>query len=870
MNDIYLEEILINNKYARFVGSKETDIENHNQPVVVEGLMKTEELFNHLPKFMGYQTEILPTKCKFFKNLEDGSKILVLEDEPKIRTISFDYEPEADLEFLKIAGKYELYGLQKFKRSRPFKLSLSFPYIVYVLELSKNNEYHGLHVFFRLSPITSLDDYLLIPNLPNINDHFQVCLGFEKDYDNLKSLSDSAEEIISAFWFNNFNEDYPTNHHLYQGVPELSDYFTWAYNTKIDPHFIFSLKWLLCDKYPTLNHVIEDIKVNEKRIPPTVDIIKRIMKNSIEQTGGNTLDRITRDLTTSVLIPGKIPEENIFITVGDELKSKEKNYYVDGFVHDSFTDKFILLKDDENNTLKIPIPRYSYDNEEEIQEDEEGVENQKKPSFKEFIKDFQITNPTSVEINGQTIKTGDLILFKETSNMQAVEKIVKAKDNVYHIKVGRYFYLVSSFLNDKLEKSENLIINGVTLVKDKIYCILNLRSCGASFLSAFNGKYEGYRSEQGKLISRFSIKDEDVVSSIDVAMGDTNEYYLLKDDQITSPDFFRVNSAIITNRPSWKAKQRFFLIKNYGVGYDENEETMNKSGYVRSVLENYLLDVINNKKETVAFPSYERDLVYTTGDHVICIDWRKPEEMLKIRTITGFNIENDSFIIELKCGDEITKVPFINLETGIGRFEKIRKVCSEINNLKVGMRVKAKEKNICDFPRTAVNEIKAFVIDIGQPLVLFSNYRTLLLKDVNEENFNIILPETKEYQKTKLANPNKMKIKLQEGDTFLEEDYERILMFVYVSNRPSKRYWIKFKNEPTNSSLYIQDYRPSWQESMFAQHHQVGLLLPRFTPAQIKHMKNRKGIPTIFGEVVKHIRSMYASYNQCGIRRDWE
>lgn len=862
------EEIFINDEYARVVLNNGGDDESkHSEPIVVNSMIKTEDLFNTLQNNLGFQSEILPRNCRFIRVFPNGSKVLVMEDEPKVRTISFNLSPEASLETLKRNGKYEIYGLENFKRDMPYKLTLSFPYIIYVVELTRLNDYNNLHVFFRLHPITSFDDYLLRPALPNINESSQVCLGY--DHDDKESLADATEHIINNFWFNKFNGDFSTNAKAYQEkIPELSDYFTWSYHTKLDPLFIFSVKWLPAVKYSNLQDFFEKSYSNSLRSRNLASNFAELIRAKLksvkkDKQGRQEKTYESRDLTQSILIeiPSIDGKKTEFLSIGDELEIDNKRYYVEAFLNSwGHNYKKIVLEDDEKKKLEIDL-----------------VEDEK--YFSEICKNFKVKNPKSIKVGKETISVGDLVYFKDNGLTQMVEKIIKTRDNLHQLKIGKYFYLESCFLTKNLEKITNLKFHDVELEKDKEYCILNESRSNNIFYAFSFATFQKYTANGGEVHLVFDVKNEvkpkdhanlyeDLTKiDINITKNSANSLVVPRDFSTYVPNIYRVNNKIFTNT-STKPDETAYLLKNYGIGFDTRSSIYGTSRckYNNKTFKEYLME--NIQKGSITFESVDQDISYRVGEEIIYIDWTKPEEMFKIQVIVGFECDDNYFYLLTQENPETTveKIPLINLATGTGNFASVRKVCKQINELTVGLKLKAKTASIYDFPMKDCNEIKAFIIDDLYPLVLFSNYRTLPLSKINDSNFKIFQPGTKEYIKYPTSAPN-VKIKIQDGDLFYENKNkfsDSIFCFVHVRGSNKIRYCRLMSN--SGDSSYYMDYHSMYDSQKFANTMRCGLLLPRYKDSDLKSLPFVGGYPTIFSNVFK--QRQYAG--GLGIRRDWK
>jgi len=839
---IFTDEIYINRDLTRLV---KTNSET-KEAIITEAQINTKNLFNeHLFKNMGFQTEILPSNCKFIKHYSDGAKLLVLEDEPQVRTVSFDNDPISTLEFLKINGKYDLFDLEKFKYTRPYKLRLSFPYIVYVILLSRENRYNGMYVFFRLNPITSMNDYLLKPCLPNIDGYYKMCLGLNSNSNgSTRSLTDSTSHILNTFWFNSFNNDYVDNVRDYETIPELTDFFTWAYHTKVDPMFIFSVNWLLCDRYKTLGNCIDFISSGFYESDLLSSLTKTIKQSLVHVTDKNEKIYHNRDLAQSITLYSDNSKVKI-LSVGDEIEYQNKKYYIESIIHNSFDDKGIVL---ENSEEKIEV---------NLSDDK---------NYQEIIQQFTVINPTSIQIGDNIIKNGDLVQFKDSGNVKVVEKIIKTQDNLHQIKIGKYFYLENCFLKNNLQVLENLIFCNETMEKDKEY-FLSDQSRSYMFLNSFFiGKYVDVESDKyNELIVKFKLNNGLMK---ELYLNQNEQHVLVPKDSLIFPTIYRIGEKIYTND---KKEPRVFLKKDAGL-YIQNKSRYIKDDYYeyiicnKEILVKFFKDLCEKGGKTFTIPSVDNYLTYSIGDEVIFINWKNPESMLKIKFITGFTIDETNFYLVLKTDEnsEEEKVPLINLTNGTGDFGSIRHACSEIGDLKVGFKVKAKSK-VADFPMKDCNEIKAFITDDIEPLVLFSNYRTLPLRHVIDY-FKVFQPGTKEYLKTKLSEPN-MKIKIQDGDLFKVDETrsrgEKIICFICGRN-DSRMSFVQIQNCSTTCASYRNDFNPTSHSSYVVTKNRYGLLLPRVTDTMLKALPKKHGFPTLFSNLIADKNSNFS------IRRDWK
>ena len=174
MNEI--EEIIINSEVVKLVTSKYDDDFIITEPRTIISSCRPQTLLEKVTKNISVD-EILPKNCRYIKKNTDGY-LLIIEEDPQIRTISSIKDITYDLEQHKRTGKFEEYGLEAYENiSPPYRFTLSFPFIVYFIKLDLNMRFTNMRLFFRLHPITSLSDYLLKPCLPNVNSDYLVCLN---------------------------------------------------------------------------------------------------------------------------------------------------------------------------------------------------------------------------------------------------------------------------------------------------------------------------------------------------------------------------------------------------------------------------------------------------------------------------------------------------------------------------------------------------------------------------------------------------------------------------------------------------------------------------------------------------------------------
>jgi hypothetical protein len=136
----------------------------------------------------GLEPILYPKGCRFCYSHGDNT-IVVIEEDPKIRSLSFDGG---------MAGHTFEYGHDD---SRRFTLAL--PYVIFLAHF-KNGRFQFLYSGWRTRSLVSLNDLVVKPLLPNIHDNLQACLGRYADVGN---QVEDTPNIITRFWNSRFNND---------------------------------------------------------------------------------------------------------------------------------------------------------------------------------------------------------------------------------------------------------------------------------------------------------------------------------------------------------------------------------------------------------------------------------------------------------------------------------------------------------------------------------------------------------------------------------------------------------------------------------------------------------------------------------------
>ena len=827
-----IHEIVINESVVKKIlsQSKSEDL-IETEPITSYSSVRTGEFFKMLKNSFSFSSEILPKNCKFITKNMRNDKFLIIEDEPKIRTISVNMDLSGIIERHKINGKFEEYGLKNFNiNKRPYLFTLSFPYIIYCIQLDNFNKYENMSVYFRLHPLTSFNDYLLIPCLSNIDSNFNVCLG---EVDRKQNTKETINEIISRFWNNSFNFDYFSHVKKYEDTAELTDYFTWAHNTKIDPLFIFSAKWKPINDF-SISDIINDFNndSNDDFIEGFFHYLNNSIDKDIEEFDkyGNVEIVNNREYSESIITPnGKS------FSVGDEIIFDGQNYYIKSFMM-KYQNKNIFevhLEDEEGNIKAVEIENFN-----------NYVDNQ--------IQKIEIE---TAEINGETYSKNDLVScsFSNDKTFRTIDKFIKLRDNTFQVKIGNEFYLPCLFGN-KIKKIDlnNLEIFGLKIKIGENYEFMNLNESAGILIKCDGGAFEKISTQRSDLILSFLDQNGKEIKIPSSGIG--SNYLPINNSSISR--LYRVNNYLFVNDESFP--HSVSLLKDQGLGIkSKNSDTLympNISTFLK-----YQMDICKNyifqSNDQINIPSFDFDLNYKLGDELIYINWEIPAEMLKIRKLVSFEEKQNKLYFNLIDDlNNISSFLFIDFITGKIYSEAFRKVCREIDDNKIGTKVVSSISGICGFPKKDCNEIKAFIIDEYETLVLFSNYKTLYYSDFLELDFNKYYSSDKKYNKLKNTTDTGIRDKLLEGDLIKINDLE----YVIGHDKYSSKLVAYSISLPPVFCKQIQ-YNTIYSR--------LGLLYPRNTEIRIKSFRAKKGFFGTRSNLSSTILNNY--YNFGLVKKDW-
>jgi hypothetical protein len=188
-----------------------------------------DSLLRYVARVMPPPLPVLPPGTRWLRQRKD-LLLLAVEHPPQCRT-------------LKVSG-----GKKGGDGYRSYRLAL--PYVLYLLTFYRDG-FEEMKMFFRVSPLASLDDPLYHTCLPNVRGepgHYgsqRVCLRYRPEMLEGVPLAESVPALIDFFWRTGFNQDIARSAFARaQGLdPRLADLAAWEAATATDPLFPLEVKW---------------------------------------------------------------------------------------------------------------------------------------------------------------------------------------------------------------------------------------------------------------------------------------------------------------------------------------------------------------------------------------------------------------------------------------------------------------------------------------------------------------------------------------------------------------------------------------------------------------------------------------------------
>lgn len=749
-----MDSILITKEFTHVLDIM--DPKNLEELLRRQSVMSTDTFIKSLKNssIIKNDNDVLPKNCRFhYHDSEDH--LFIIEDVPQIRTVTVQSDFGTLIESMKIENKYDKYEVSKVK-FRPinnsschgyYSFKLSFPYIIYVIKTDR--DYTTMWLYYRLHPLESLDDYVLAPNLLNIAQDGHVCLGGYGTDDGEsfvipKTINGRVYGAIDRFWMNSFNYDYVHHYSMYKDVPEVYNFFSWNYHTKVDPMFIFKIPWkkshhesfrtlirnknLLKKQYYGFNNLVSCAKVE---VLPDHRGSKNVSYSDTYLYGNG----------------------DSFINAGDEFELDSEKFTFEALKRvtdeeDGGYKSYIVLKNDKDEDVEFDMT------------------NEFMEKLISQIPKAKINDLESIEIGDHTFKVGDIITIdkKIRNSVGKINRIRKCFDGEIEIIINEQHFLYNKELANVISPLDKLKFGGVDIRIGEEYYI----------------KYKANSSDKFCKYTKYILDDINVTKSSSIILNFRNPNK--EDDNLrldyTSSNNYKVFDFSKTRFPSFFALGQRLLVnkKDFPFGIYDGELLLNKDYLNKS----YVHDLYKIQDEVDSIITNQSLMVecsnmivnFKVGDVVVVEGWENPQEMLKHRVITGFSKDekNEWLMIDTETPNgERLSVGYIHLKSNAILFGKVRKIITSFEELKTGMYAVPSDK-ILEFPKKNVYKIVGFLIDTADkiPLILFSNLRTIKYNSVEMTKFKF--SEDKKLEKK--LNQTIEAPKLQHGDIVIAtEDY---------------------------------------------------------------------------------------------------
>jgi len=773
--------------------------------------------------------EILPANCRYFHKTANGSTILVMEEAPSIRTIKVKLDLLSEAVELQKVGKLEKYGYVEFLEQSPpgpYEIALSFPYLVYVIDINKDKGVEKFNVYFRVHPLTSLDDYLIRPFLTNM-DNSEVCTGNIKlpKTKGRRTLIDITETYITAWWEYEFNTDLSENYNKYaeKGPPELQGYLSWAYFTQYDPMFIFSIDWLMYDY--KLSSVIENKLVNRGQSSGEYtfeDLMKMLTTTS---SGLPTHDRYT----DNIIVKDKI------LSVGDDVIIDDELLYVLAIDLNNASGEVsaILFEDEKDNEI---VKKYN----DELSEKIYAHINNISDTFNHGGHEFKVNDVVEVDIhNHDSSMVPQYRIFKGFR---------KTRDGIVEVRLGKAYHIEES-INIRPIDMDKLTIDGVKPQKDVKYLLKRCGSSGFQFTKTFVAEFTEIKVlSSGKIASIFRYTDEyGDRQKISLDMVGTPSYNVLDLPNYSTPEVFIVGRRLYTQnlREPWA----FFT--------NDKRDPIYYNRKIQSHNTKELIEYITTQKDRLYIPGIHENIDFKVGDDIIVANWENPYEMTIIQTIIRFEYKNDRFTgdfhANVVCKDHqgierwytIVEISLTGPKVNVGL---IRKAYRTYDGIVAGSKIRAKVPRLGMFPKKDVNKIVAFIETGATPLMICSNLCTLWANQETYEKFDIFPPTHPKYYGMKIAPYDTKKIKRQFGDYIYHKEDDRLYYNVMENNQ-----YLRAVRVDPSFSANDELYKGSELENKLVYY---GFQLPRITPTVRQTLNYEAQFQTIYGPHIETTTSI--------------
>ncbi len=407
--------------------------------------------------------------------------------------------------------------------------------------------------------------------------------------------------------------------------------------------------------------------------------------------------------------------------------------------------------------------------------------------------------------NGVVVKEDDILILKNSIGLNIYKKVKfirKTPDGIHEGSFGDGFYILENTEGEVFDVS-NPEFDGIKVNKKDKYLLLH-QTQEVPFIAGSVVKFTSIDTDNyGKLTLQFHHTNKSVRRDpyrFSLNKRNTGNLYTM-DDVKPLPPLYRCGRRVFVNRKSGSVLSKGTTFGTpYGLVYENAGVGLDKPNV--GEVKKYIL-----QGDHFHIESFDMDIDFAIGDKVIVADWVNPVNMLSIKLIQGFKIDDKTgditFVLSDKQGN-LHQEKYYDGSYGYVFVGRIRKVANQFGKIIAGTKIKAKDAGVPHFPKKDTNIIIGFLTDTDgpDPLVLCSNCCTLWYSDV-VKNFTKTTMKNKKWQLMKHAPIDVAKIKYQPGD-----------IIQGTSDYKSKMAWLVFKNSGGGGGLKILDFNfyTSWPD----------------------------------------------------------
>jgi hypothetical protein len=767
-------------------------------PVIQQNEVLTDNFIdncNQLINSVNTVNFILPSKCKYVKQYSpvnnDQEIMFIIEEEPLVRTIRVNLSMEAPLQRLRLENKLEQYGYKDFQLKQlgePYLFTLSFPYIIHILMLHLFPESQPRidhYVFYKLSPLQSTFDYLIRPNLPNIDGSFRVCAG---EYElNETSIPGIIQQYLVHFWSSIFNKDYLVHYLAYTRDEILTDFLQWQYHSKQNPKCIFNIGWEQCGK---LNDKIQSIEkyhsINQNKYVDLFKLYELATSAKLEFNKDKPKVAFSNWIDSMWI-------EKYMISIGDELKIKNKVFYVKDFLKDLRQQEFIVIEDSKGKLFRL-----------------KNTESLRQLLLKEHLNEHLEFSAT---INGETYTKGDTIIITVPGNTQqyaTIESFSKSKLGKLLVTLhnGSKYYVE----HVKMQKFDrfNMTINNVHFEANKTYL----------FFDKFPVSISTYRErifkeavlDFGDLRLDFLITGSSGrPRTYGVSMYELSRYQIVPTDD---PELSQVPELFSFGR-IYKSTFPFLSYKGNIYSKDVSDPVICNFEQIKQY--------VNNVE--VHFPKLKP---FKIGDQVAIALWKEPLEMIKRRVITRIITDDEKKEVRIETTDGVTTRQDIMIKDQTIHYASFRHIINDYDGLVAGTVFKPTSAGIPCFPKKSNYRLIGF-IETGctnfPMMALMSNCCTLWPFQLKNDFFVST--------DINVENPTIDKIKFQDLDMYYngygeDDGVETTILLYNINYAGLRQHHINYLRISGGASLTTNPTPSSRIGFIYPRKHQYGNYVTKF------------------------------------------